>query len=33
MEGKNIIMPSYETKVPDGDDRWKLVLFVRELGR
>lgn len=33
VEGKNIIMPAYETKVPDEADRWKLVLFVRELGR
>ena len=33
VEGKNIIMPSYETKVPDEIDRWTLVLFVRELGR
>ena len=29
----DIIMPSYETKVPDETERWQLVLFVRELGR
>ena len=30
---EDIIMPSYEAKVPDENERWQLVLFVRELGR
>lgn len=30
---EDIIMPSYEAKVPDETERWQLVLFVRELGR
>jgi Cytochrome C oxidase, cbb3-type, subunit III len=29
----DIIMPSYETKLPEETERWQLVLFVRELGR
>jgi hypothetical protein len=33
IEDGNIIMPSYEGKVPSETDRWHLVLFVRELGR
>jgi len=32
-KGEDVIMPSYETKVPDEADRWQIVLFVRELGR
>lgn len=30
---EDIIMPSYETKVPEETERWQIVLFVRELGR
>jgi len=33
VEEGNIIMPSFETKVPEETQRWQLVLFVRELGR
>jgi hypothetical protein len=33
VEGESIIMPAYLTKIPAEADRWKLVLFVRELGR
>jgi hypothetical protein len=33
IEGDNIIMPSYEKKVPSETGRWRLVLFVRGLGR
>jgi hypothetical protein len=33
VEGDNIIMPAYEAKVPDEADRWRLVLYVRELGK
>jgi Cytochrome C oxidase, cbb3-type, subunit III len=33
IEGDNIIMPSYEKKVPSETGRWQLVLFVRGLGR
>ena len=32
-KGEDIIMPSYEAKVPEEAERWQLVLFVRELGR
>jgi hypothetical protein len=32
-EGNSIIMPAYEEKIPSEADRWRLVLFVRELGR
>ena len=30
-EGNNVIMPRYEEKIPSENDRWQLVLFVREL--
>lgn len=33
IEGDNIIMPSYEQKIPSETDRWQLVLYVRELGQ
>lgn len=33
IEGDNIIMPSYEQKIPAENDRWQIVLFVRELGQ
>ena len=33
IEGDNIIMPTYEKKVPSEADRWQLVLYVRQLGR
>jgi mono/diheme cytochrome c family protein len=29
----NIIMPAFADKVPSEQDRWRLVLYVRELGR
>jgi len=33
VEGDNVIMPTYENKVPSETARWQLVLFVRHLGR
>lgn len=33
IEGENIIMPSFEGKIPSETDRWQVVLFVRALGR
>jgi len=33
IEGDNIIMPAYESKVPSETERWLLVLYVRELGK
>lgn len=30
-EEGDVIMPSFSTKVPAQDDRWRLVLFVRTL--
>jgi mono/diheme cytochrome c family protein len=33
IEGENIIMPEFATKVPSETQRWQLVLYVRELGR
>jgi hypothetical protein len=32
-EGNNVIMPRYEDKIPSENDRWQLVLFVRELAQ
>ena len=33
IEGDSIIMPSFEQKVPPENERWQLVLYVRELGQ
>lgn len=33
VDGDNIIMPAYGTKMRDDLERWQVVLFVRELGR
>jgi hypothetical protein len=33
IEGDNIIMPAFETKIPSETHRWQLVLFVRTLGK
>jgi Cytochrome C oxidase, cbb3-type, subunit III len=33
IEGDNIIMPSYEKKIPFETERWQIVLYVRELGQ
>jgi mono/diheme cytochrome c family protein len=33
IDGDNIIMPAYRNKVPLENQRWQLVLYVRELGR
>jgi len=33
IEEDNIIMPAYGDKLPADQQRWKLVLMVRELGR
>jgi mono/diheme cytochrome c family protein len=33
IDGGEIIMPAYADRIPNETDRWKLVLFVRELGR
>jgi len=32
-EGADVIMPALANKVPSEEDRWKVVLFVRSLGR
>jgi mono/diheme cytochrome c family protein len=32
IEDGKIIMPSYEQKIPVDDQRWQLVVYVRELG-
>lgn len=32
-EGNNVIMPRYEDKISSENDRWQLVLFVRELAQ
>jgi len=32
-DGNNVIMPRYEDKIPSENDRWQLVLFVRELAQ
>jgi len=33
VDGGNIIMPAFETKIPSETQRWQLVLFVRTLGK
>jgi mono/diheme cytochrome c family protein len=32
VDGDNVIMPAYRDKVPGENQRWQLVLFVRQLG-
>jgi mono/diheme cytochrome c family protein len=31
-DGKEVIMPAFEREIPNAEDRWKVVLFVRTLG-
>jgi mono/diheme cytochrome c family protein len=31
-KGSQVIMPAFKTLVPDPEDRWKIVHFVRSLG-
>jgi mono/diheme cytochrome c family protein len=33
IDDGDIIMPAYRQKVPNDQDRWQLVVFVRELGK
>jgi mono/diheme cytochrome c family protein len=33
IKDEDVIMPSYEAKIPSETERWQLVVFVRELGR
>ena len=30
-DGADVIMPAYKREIPEEDDRWKVVLFVRTL--
>lgn len=30
--GSQVIMPGFEADIPQGGDRWKLVLYIRSLG-
>jgi mono/diheme cytochrome c family protein len=30
--GRQVIMPGFEADIPAGEDRWKLVLYIRSLG-